>query len=161
MAPSNQEGARASGVLLLYTRSLGSPNVSSACRRLVWRRVTWPRGSLLAPPRRSWRHSLHPAEELRNPQEARVVFRPRSGRAGFRGKQPLSHSHTYQGLVSRDTHLENRPFRNQLADFCTESVRKPTVLVYYEENLGWARGRRLFRRRSRRRKNFHGLPVFR
>jgi hypothetical protein len=36
--------------------------------------------------------SLHPAEDLRNPQEARGIFRPRSGRIGFRGEQPLSHA---------------------------------------------------------------------
>ena len=36
--------------------------------------------------------SLHPAEDLRNSQEARGVFRPRSGRIGFRREQPLSHA---------------------------------------------------------------------
>ena len=36
--------------------------------------------------------SLHPAEDLRNPQEARGVFRPRSGRIGFRREQSLSHA---------------------------------------------------------------------
>ena len=33
-----------------------------------------------------------PAVDLRNPQEARGVFRPRSGRIGFRREQPLSHA---------------------------------------------------------------------
>ena len=42
--------------------------------------------------------SLHPAEDLRNPQEARGVFRPRSGRIGFRGEQPLSHAGAWWGM---------------------------------------------------------------
>jgi hypothetical protein len=45
--------------------------------------------------------SLHPAADRQNPQEARGVFRPRSGRIGFsfRGEQPLSGSAKAEAFV--------------------------------------------------------------
>ena len=64
--------------------SHGYPTILGIAKYLPWRYTT--RHLAVSPV------SLHPAEDLRNPQEARGVFRPRSGRVGFRREKSLSHA---------------------------------------------------------------------